>query len=92
MYLQVTPELAGLLAQVFPTLLIALLLEGKFLHERHWHPVWMRIAYGLRVFALWSAVITTFMCLLIASNKQEMLFVDIFATAALWALLVNFSF
>ena len=91
MFLHVTPDLAGLLAQVFPTLMIALLLEGRLMHDRQWAPVFTQLVYYVRVFALLSASVTTFVCLLVASNKHEMLLVDIVATASLWSLVLTFG-
>jgi hypothetical protein len=64
-------EAAGLLAQVIPTLLIFLALEGR-LKKPAGEPFWFRVAHVfLRLFALLFGLFTTYLCLFIVMIGPE---------------------
>lgn len=89
--LNVTPEFAALIAQVFPTLLIAILIEGRIRIQAEvvWIPWYNLAAQLLRGVAVIAGAVTTFMCLSIASGSiQPSQFNNWLVTAAAWALLV----
>lgn len=64
--MHITPEFAGLVAQVFPTLLIALLIEGRLGRSWHWGRWLNVIVHSVRVAAILGATASTFACLNVA--------------------------
>jgi hypothetical protein len=63
--MHITPEYAGLLAQVLPTLLVALLLEGRIRPDRfrEWNLVAIHVELWLRILAIGGVSVSTFFCL-----------------------------
>lgn len=61
--IHVDKDLAGLAAQVFPTILLALMLEGRIAYRRHEYRWFRTTARILRGSAVMVSVLATFMCL-----------------------------
>ena len=69
--MHITPEFAGLIAQVFPALLIALLVEGRVSpvsREVRWT---LLLIYCVRYIAIVGATMSTFYCLFVAGSRAE---------------------
>jgi hypothetical protein len=90
--MHVTPEFAGLIAQVFPTLIIALLIEGR-LRVTSWRARWLdmlnRVVRFLSIFLGASA---TFLCLALAGGGKENVLTNLTVTLAWYALGLSFTF
>lgn len=87
--MHITPEAAGLIAQVFPTLLIALLIEGR---GAQWTVRWLAVAnHYVRFAAVLSSTTATFFCLIAAVNKQESVAVDVVVTVSVFILWMAFA-
>lgn len=67
MIVTVTEESAALLAQVFPTLLIALVIEARGV-QGQFKTFLGYLRYAIRVIAILSSLVATFMCILVATG------------------------
>ncbi|CAH0233065.1 hypothetical protein SRABI26_02698 [Arthrobacter sp. Bi26] len=79
-------EAAALLAQVFPTLLIALLLEGKFVKRDGRKKRLLKVLMLLRLAAVLTSLAATFICLLVVVTEGSNPFADIWVTGT-WIIL-----
>lgn len=86
--MHITTQMAGLLAQVFPVLLIAILLEGGFRITRR-RKRWVIMALAVvRILAVFSAVGATFACLYGFIYGVEHMVIDVFVNLGFGASLV----
>lgn len=68
----ITADLAGLIAQVYPVLILAIAIEGQKHEESLPFPKWLRITrHMVRLFAVNGGLLSTFTCLLIVGGHQE---------------------
>lgn len=67
---------AALLAQVFPTLLIALLVEGKFTKRESRRKWILKSLMVVRLAAVLAAVGATFLCLIVVVTGRSSIFID----------------
>lgn len=85
--MHVTPESAGLIAQVFPTLMIALLIEGRLTghaKQSRWFALWF---HSVRLIAMFGAGLSTFVCLQAVALQKSTPILDVLVTGSLVALL-----
>lgn len=88
--MDITTEAAGLIAQVFPALIIALLLEGRHAVWRWW---WLtQINLLIRLVAIMSASASTFACLLMVMTNSEVGGLNWVVAASWYLLAVSFMF
>lgn len=74
--MHITPESAGLLAQVYPTLLIAILLEGRIRKGDPTFGLLGKFEFVVRFFAILGATMSTFLCLVVHVYQQGSEFTD----------------
>lgn len=84
--MHITPEHAALIAQVFPTLLIALLLEGRYLPPIGSAPWFNLVHFIVRYVAIVGAAASTFACLSVAGTKVASDWTDLIVAGTTWAL------
>lgn len=89
--MHVTTEFAALIAQVYPTLVIALLLEGRvFARSRRGR--WLNVVGHVgRFTGVLGALASTFLCLGVVGTNQTFWFVDVVVTASSFALCFAFA-
>lgn len=91
--LNVTPEFAGLIAQAFPTLMIAILIEGRVSIQKQntWGPWFNLVAQAVRGLAVVLAMGATFQCLGVASGTTPpSAGVNVIVTVTAWVLMFAF--
>lgn len=82
--MELTDTSAGLLAQVFPALLIAILLEGRVTPRKNRSKRALRNLMLLRVAAVFTCVGATFMCILVVMTGDSNAFMDVWVTCTLF--------
>lgn len=87
-----TTEHAALISQVFPTLVIALMLEIRFLRGPKW-VAWINVLHhAVRWMAIVGAIISTFACLEIAGGKPPSGLDPWIVNLSMYALMFAFTF
>jgi hypothetical protein len=86
--MHITPEFAGLVAQVFPTLLIAILIEGRLGPALSWARWVNLVLHYLRMLAILGATASTFACLNIARSGNGDEFTDWVVNITAYLLLI----
>lgn len=82
--MELTDTSAGLLAQVFPALLIAILLEGRLARRKNRSRRALRNLMLLRLAAVIMSVGGTFMCTLVVITGDSNWFTDVWVTCTLF--------
>lgn len=82
--MELTENAAGLLAQVLPALLIAILLEGRLAKGKKRSKRVSRNFMLLRLAAVFTGVGATFMCLLVVLTGVSNTFINIWVTGTLF--------
>lgn len=90
--MHITPDFAGLVAQVYPALLIAVLIEGRLPQPKREVRWTFLTIYLVRYAALVGGTISTFLCLQMAGSNQESDFTDWVVSMSGVALFVAVSF
>lgn len=85
----VTSDSAALLAQIFPTLLIALLLEART-RKGQFGTVWGLVRFCVRAFAIGSSMSATFICVLAATSDIITIVSDVIVNVAFWSMFLAF--
>lgn len=87
--MELTDTSAGLLAQVFPTLLIAILLEGRLSRKTNWSKSTLRGLMLLRVFAVFATVGATFLCMMVVLAGHSNAFINGWVACTFFILLAG---
>lgn len=82
--MELTDTSAGLLAQVIPTLLIAILIEGRVSRRKHRSRPALRNLMLLRLAAVFTSVAATFMCIFVVATGKSTTFMDVWVTCTLF--------
>lgn len=82
--MELTETSANLLAQVFPALLIAILLEGRLTRRKNRSKRALRHFMLLRLGAVFTSVGATFMCIVVVFTGTSNAFMDIWVTSTLF--------
>lgn len=82
--MHITVETAALLAQVFPALLIAILIEGRLRISRRRRLWVIRMFLSIRIAAIFSTAGATFVCLLAVIARSESLLIDVMVNVAFY--------
>lgn len=85
----VTSDSAGLLAQIFPALLIALLLEAKA-RKGQFVTFWGLLRFGVRALAIGTSLSATFVCILAATADIVTDLSDVIVNVAFWLMFLAF--
>lgn len=89
--MHITPEFAGLIAQVYPALLIAILLEGRLPVAEHRHRWVLMAVHVTKLAAILGGTLSTFLCLVAVSTKQELVLLDWLVSLSALAMFVSLS-
>lgn len=75
--MHITPDLAALVAQVYPTLLIAILIEGRMSRIGSLGPITDRVLFALQCVALIGGAAASLIALMVAGGTFENVVSDV---------------